>query len=168
MDVGGERLFQQRLQLQQPLRDFVGILTWMWLGRFLRSQWACPWGRNTLVPHRGNHTRKAPKRHSTCHPIKNLSRLHLSTPPVQIDVMHHNERESENLQVLLDLKVFSFNTHSLRNEFDELRCFALTVSLYVIAIPETFIDTTNNDSSSEYYRLFNRDRVNCSGGEVAL
>lgn len=82
--------------------------------------------------------------------------------------MHHNERESENLQVLLDLKVFSFNTHSLRNEFDELRCFALTVSLYVIAIPETFIDTTNNDSSSEYYRLFNRDRVNCSGGEVAL
>ena len=60
----------------------------------------------------------------------------------------------------------------MRNKINELRCLVLTENIDVIAVTETFIDTTNNDLIYEYsidgYKFFNKDRVNRRGGGVAL
>ena len=70
------------------------------------------------------------------------------------------------------LNIISFNARSLRNKIDELRCLIKTEAVDVIAVTETFIDTTNIDLLSEYhidgFKLFNKDRVNRRGGGVAL
>ena len=53
-----------------------------------------------------------------------------------------------------------------------MRCLVETEIIDVIAVTETFIDTTNNDFISEYsidgFKFFNKDRVNRRGGGVAL
>ena len=60
----------------------------------------------------------------------------------------------------------------MRNKIDELRCLIKTEPVNVIAVTETFIDSTNIDLLSEYdiegFKLFNKDRVNRRGGGVAL
>lgn len=70
------------------------------------------------------------------------------------------------------LRILSFNARSLRNKIDELQCLTKTEDFDVIAVTETFIDTTNNDLTSEYnmdnFVFFNKDRVNRRGGGVAL
>lgn len=70
------------------------------------------------------------------------------------------------------LKGLMFNSRSIRNKMDEVRSLAITEHFDIIAVTETFIDTTNIDLISEYqidnFKLFTHDRVGRRGGGVAL
>ncbi len=62
------------------------------------------------------------------------------------------------------LKVLGFNAPSLRNKIDEVQCLTKTEDFDVIAVTETFINTTSNGLISEYniddFIFFSKDRDN--------
>ncbi len=63
-----------------------------------------------------------------------------------------------------NLKVLGFNAPSLRNKIDEVQCLTITEDFDVIAVTETFINTTSNGLISEYniddFIFFSKDRDN--------
>ena len=95
---------------------------------------------------------------------------HAATPPIAESC--RQPCTSHSFVTKSKINIMSFNARSLRNKIDELKCVINTEPVDVIAITETFIDTTNIDLLSEYnidgFKLFNKDRINRRGGGVAL
>lgn len=70
------------------------------------------------------------------------------------------------------IRVYYTNSRSIRNKIDLLRSKASVEKLHIIAITESWINTTDRhflpELEIEDYSLFHRDRAGRKGGGVAL